>query len=75
MFNFLRNLCNPTDQVIDFLIEECGVSQYREGMHKVDPMIIDREGQRKWSEVLQAQRRLYKKPDLKALPFTRTREG
>ena len=57
---FLRWLYPPDDPLINDLIWTLGVVKYREGMERPDYNIISKVGQKKWTEVLVAQRRLYK---------------
>ena len=69
MMRWLSTMFSQQDDVIDAMIAEKGC-RYQSGMDTPHQTIINRKGQRRWAEVLQAQRRLYKPAEeLKVLRF------
>ena len=57
---WLINLFTAPDPLIDDLIAKRGCQSHRPGMARPDSTILSKIGQRKWTETLIAQRRLYK---------------
>ena len=77
MLNYLYNLFNPKDPIIDSLISfNRAVPKPERGMAEVDWGIVEREGEKRWAEVMKAQRRCRaQEVGLRVLRFDHIREG